>query len=51
VVILKGSFSTGMRGSIWPRVFIEGAGPDGGVRLPWAKVPTTIRLAAAEDRK
>ena len=36
--MVKGREEIGVRGSIWARVFIEGAGGPGGVRLPWAKM-------------
>src|SRR4051794_33617779 len=46
--MVNGAAEIALRGSIWSSVFMVGAGgPDGGVRLPWAKA----RLGARRRRK
>ena len=44
--MVNGRAEMGVRGSICARVFMEGAGGPGGVRLPWAKMVCGRRAAA-----
>jgi hypothetical protein len=43
---VNGSESIAVRGSICPSVFMLGAGPEGGIKLPWAKTAGAISRRA-----